>query len=192
MKNLLPALMVVFALWSACTPKTGKQTAATPKNPHEPAWDTLGKPTMGDEEVEVPAEYNLDGIEVRPDAPSQLDSLAPYHPSHTFEQDLIHTKIEISFDWAKKHAMAKATLTLRPWFYPTDVATLDAKNFDIKSVTFDGKTEALKYDYNNEQLVVHLGRTFTRTEEFKLAITYVAKPDERESIGGSAAITQDK
>ncbi|MEO6758248.1 MAG: M1 family metallopeptidase, partial [Saprospiraceae bacterium] len=192
MKNLLPALLVVFALWSACTPKTGTKTASTPQTAEEPAWDTLRKPAMGEEEDDMASEYNLDGVDVTSNAPMQLDTLAPYNPSHTFEQDLIHTKIEISFDWAKKHALGKATLTLRPWFYATDIATLDAKNFDIKSVNFDGKTEQLKYDYNNEQLVVHLGKTFTRTEEFKLAITYVAKPDERESIGGSAAITQDK
>ena len=193
MKNLLPVLLVVFALWSACTPKTGQTTASTPPQPaSEPAWDTLGKPTMGDETVEVPTEYSLEGVDVRPTDPVRLDTLAPYNPSHTFEHDLIHTKIEISFDWVKKRANGKATLTLRPWFYATDRVTLDAKNFDIKSVTFDGKTEPLKYDYNNAQLVVHLGKKYTRTEEFKIAITYVAKPEERESIGGSAAITQDK
>ncbi len=192
MKNLLPTLVVIFALWSACTPKTAQNTASTPQPTNEPAWDTLGKPAVGDEDTDVPDEYSLEGVDVKAEKPVQLDTLAPYNPSHTFEQDLIHTKIEISFDWMKKHANGKATLTLRPWFYPTDKVTLDAKNFDIKSVTFDGKTEPLKYDYDSLQLIVHLGRTFTRTEEFKIAITYVAKPDERKSIGGSAAITQDK
>ena len=192
MKNLLPALMVVLALWSACTPKTGTKTVSTPPPANEPAWDTLGKPAMGEVEADEPLEYSLEGVDVKPDDPTQLDTLAPYNPSHTFEHDLIHTKIAISFDWAKKRANGKATLTLRPWFYATDIVTLDAKNFDITAVTFDGKSEPLKYDYNNEQLVVRLGRTYTRTEEFKIAITYVAKPDERESIGGSAAITQDK
>ena len=193
MKNLLPALVIVFALWSACTPKTGQKTASTPPTASELAWDTLRKPTLGDEEeAEIPEEYSLEGVDIRPEKAVQLDTLAPYNPSHTFEHDLLHTKIEISFDWAKKHANGKATLTLRPWFYATDQVTLDAKNFDLKSVTFEGKTEPLKYDYDNMQLVVQLGKTFTRTQEFKITITYVAKPDERESIGGSAAITQDK
>ena len=192
MKSLLPTLVVVFALWSACTPKTGKTIASTPQTTPEPAWDTLRKPTMTDEEAEVPEEYSLGEIEVRPTDPVRLDTLPPYNASHTFEHDLLHTKIEISFDWAKKRANGKATLTLRPWFYATDKVTLDAKNFDIKSVTFDGKTEPLKFDYDSMVLVVHLGKKYTRTEEFKIAITYVAKPDERASIGGSAAITQDK
>jgi aminopeptidase N len=178
----------------ACTPKTGSNMASTPTPAQEPAaWDTMGKPLMGDDYEEEPVEYAaMNEVEVRPESATNLDTLAPYNPSHTFEHDLIHTKIDISFDWTLKRANATATLTLRPWFYATDKVTLDAKNFDIKSVTFDGKTDQLKYDYDNAQLTIYLGKTFTRTDEFKVAIKYTAKPDERESIGGSAAITQDK
>ena len=189
---LSTALIAVLTLYLACTPKTGNKTTSTPNQPNEPAtWDTIGKPLMGQDEE--PLEYNvLEGITVEPQSQENPDSLRPYNASHTFEVDLIHTKIEISFDWAKKRANGKATLTMRPWFYTTDKVSLDAKNFDIQSVTFDGKSEQLKRDYNNEQLTIYLGKNFTRTEEFKIAITYTAKPDERETFGGSAAITSDK
>ena len=168
--------------------------ASTPTPAQEPAaWDTMGKPVMGEEPAEEPVEYAaFDEAEVRPEPATNPDTLAPYNPSHTFEHDLIHTKIEISFDWEKKRANATATLTLRPWFYATDKLTLDAKNFDIHSVTYAGKTEQLKYKYDNTQLTIDLGKTYTRNDEFKVAIQYTAKPDERTSIGGSAAITQDK
>lgn len=193
MRNLyLAVFCTALAIFLACTPKTGEKIAVTTPVPTtEPAqWDSLGKPELGEEPME---DINiLDAAEVKPDMAPQSDSLIPYQASHTFEHDLIHTKIEISFDWAKKHAFGKATLTLRPWFYATDRITLDAKNFDIKSVTFDGKTEALKYDYNGEQLTIMLGKTFTRNDEFKLSIAYTAKPDERNSFGGSDAITSDK
>ncbi len=169
----------------------------TPHQPGQPAqWDTMGKGVMG-----APADTELieermlvDGIEVKPQsAPVALpDTLPHYNPSHTFEIDLIHEKIEISFDWAKKRALGKATLTLRPWFYATDKVTLDAKNFDIQSVVMEGQTEQLKYDYDNAKLLVNLGRSYARTQDIKLVITYVAKPDEREKVGGSAAITSDK
>jgi aminopeptidase N len=196
MRSLFYAVFVAaLALYISCTPKTGTSTASTPTEPAPPAtWDTMGKPLVGeDEEAEEPAEYSLmEEAEVRPASSGLSDTLPPYNPSHTFEIDLLHTKIEISFDWPKKRANAKTTITARPWFYPTDKVTLDAKNFDIKSVTYDGKKEELKYDYNNEQLTVHLGKTYARNEEFKIAITYTAKPDERESFGGSAAITSDK
>ncbi len=196
---LSTTLIALLTLYLACTPKTGNQIASKPNHPEDQAqWDTLSKPLMGEDEELV--EYNLlDEIPVEPQAGDNLDSLRPYNASHTFEVDLIHTKVEISFDWAKKRANGKATLTMRPWFYATDQVTLDAKNFDIHSVTFadekpaqKGEGQALKYDYNNEQITIQLGKTFTRKDEFKIAITYTAKPDEREAFGGSAAITSDK
>ncbi|GAB4498100.1 MAG: M1 family aminopeptidase [Saprospiraceae bacterium] len=190
------ALLAAFTLFLSCTPKTGTSTASTPAKPTPPAaWDTMGKPLSGEEEedAEEPAQYSImDDADVMPEKQQLSDTLPPYNPSHTFEHDLIHTKIEISFDWPKKRANGKATLTMRPWFYATDKVTLDAKNFDIQSVTYDGKSDQLKYDYNNEQLTVYLGKTYTRNDEFKITITYTAKPDERETFGGSAAITSDK
>ncbi len=203
LKNFLfPVALAAFFLIPACTPKTGEKTATVenpvlPGNP-APQWDTLGKPLSGEEpemgDDEEPLEYHfMDEAEVSGNSNTwPADSLPRYNPSHTFEQDLLHTKLELSFDWAKKHALGTATLTLRPWFYPTDKLTLDAKNFDIHSITFEGKTEPLPYEYNNEKLVIQLGKTYTRNDEYKVVIRYTAKPDERESYGGSAAITSDK
>lgn len=194
MKNLLSAVLAAALLLTiSCSPKSAPRTTENPVRPVESNWDGITKPdgSEGDMPDDTILEHEFPELEVTAQA-SNPDSLAPYNPSHTFEHDLLHTKIEISFDWAKRRANGRATLTMRPWFYATDRVTLDAKNFDIQSVTFDGKTEPLKYDYNNEQLTVQLGRTFTRTEEFKIAIAYTAKPDERESFGGSAAITSDK
>ena len=152
MKNLLP-LILIAALFHApaCTPKTGEKTAVTaPVLPAESSqWDTLGKPLLGEDagsDEEAPVEYNfMEEAVVSPPADSLPDAIAPYNASHTFEHDLIHTKLELSFDWSKKHVLGKATLTLRPWFYATDKLTLDAKNFDIQSVAFEGKTEPLQY-----------------------------------------------
>jgi aminopeptidase N len=203
-KLFFPALCAVVLLALQCTPKVATNTASTPPPPlQEPTtWDTIGKPALGqeegDDEGEEPVEYRLlDDVVVDgslPQAPPvNLDTLAPYNPSETLELDLLHTRIDISFDWAKRRANGRATLTLRPWFYPTDHATIDAKNFDIKLVAFAGKESTpLKYTYDNAKLRVELGRTYKRDEEFKLVIDYTAKPDERESIGGSAAITSDK
>ncbi|MBN8678913.1 MAG: M1 family metallopeptidase [Chitinophagales bacterium] len=192
MRSLLYTVLVaVLTLIISCTPKNAPKISGNPSKAPEPAWDTLNKPGMNEEEE--PLEYNvLDDIVVEPQSSYNQDSLRPYNASHTFEVDLIHTKVDISFDWTKKRANGKATLTMRPWFYATDKVTLDAKNFDIQSVTFEGKTDELKREYNNEQLTIQLGRAYTRNEEFKITIAYTAKPDERETYGGSAAITSDK
>lgn len=200
-KNLFaPTLLATLLIMLACTPKTGDKMAETPAPPPPPAapveWDTIGKPLVGEEtEEEEPEEYHfMDEAVVTPESGNGTlsDTLAPYNPSHTLEHDLLHTKLELSFDWEKKRANGKATLTLKPWFYATDKLTLDAKNFDIHSISFEGSKEQLKYDYNNEQIVIQLGKTMTRNDEFKIVIGYTAKPDERESFGGSAAITSDK
>jgi aminopeptidase N len=177
----------------ACHPKTGSKTARTPAKPDEPEKFVDPKPEMGTPEEEGDVlEYNMmDAVDIMPEKAINPDTLAPYNPSATHQHDLLHTKIEISFDWDKKRANGKATLRLKPWFYATDHLVLDAKNFDIKSVALANGT-ALKYDYNNEQLDIALDKKYTRKDEFEVVITYTAKPDERESYGGSAAITQDK
>lgn len=187
------ALVAVCTLYLACSPKNAHRTASDPNHPNNPAqWDTLGKPLVGEEDEEM-LDYNLlEEIDVAPRIATNPDSLQPYNASHTFEVDLIHTKIEISFDWAQKRANATATLTMKPWFYATDRVTLDAQNFDIKNVHFEGNTTPLKYDYDNKKLTVYLGKPYTRQEEIKIAIQYTAKPDERDDFGGSAAITSDK
>jgi aminopeptidase N len=123
---------------------------------------------------------------------TDLNELPRYNASRKREQDLIHEKVEISFDWEKQHALGKATLTLKPYFYPSDKLTLDAKGFDINSITLEGSATPLKYEYKDkEQLIIQLGKTFTRKDEYKIVISYVAKPNER-TTGGSEAITSDK
>jgi aminopeptidase N len=179
------AAFVVLALVLACSPKHNPKTTNPLAQPVEPStWDTLRKPVLG-QEGDTPQEYGFES-----EMPS--DTLPVYNASHTFEVDLLHSKIEISFDWAKKRAIGRAVLTMRPWFYATDKVTLDAKNFDIHSIAFEGQNSPLKYAYNNQQLEIQLGKTFTRNETIKLVIDYTAKPDERENFGGSAAITADK
>ena len=119
-------------------------------------------------------------------------SLPPYSPTYTLRNDLIHTKLDLSFDWAKQHVLGKATITLKPYFYPTKILELDAKGFDIKSLTIEGSNQQLKYDYDGQKITIDLGKTFSASEEYTLNIDYTAKPAETGGKGGSAAITSDQ
>lgn len=112
-----------------------------------------------------------------------------YQASATRKHDLIHTKLELSFDWEKQHVLGKATLDLKPMFYATNQLVLDAKVFDIHSITLNNKT--LSYDYDLQKITIVLDRTYTRDEQYTVVIDYTAKPNEGPS-GGSAAITSDK
>lgn len=116
-----------------------------------------------------------------------------FNPSHTLAHDLIHTKLRVSFDWSKQYLNGLAELTLKPYFYPQDTLTLDAKGMDIHSVNLMKGYDAtpLQYKYDGQKLIIDLNKTYTRNEEYTIEIDYTAKPNELKA-GGSDAITQDK
>jgi aminopeptidase N len=41
-----------------------------------------------------------------------------YNASRTLLTDLIHTKLEVSFDWSNAYLIGRETLTAKPHFYP--------------------------------------------------------------------------
>lgn len=134
-------------------------------------------------------ERQLDTLVVTAPKKQQKYELPVYRATAERTHDLIHTSLDVRFDWAKQHLLGKASLKLKPYFYETNQLVLDAKGFDIHSVTMNGR--ALKYTYDNVKMTIDLGRTFKRTEEYTVDIDYTAKPNELE-VGGSAAIVSDK
>jgi len=105
----------------------------------------------------------------------------------------MHTKIEISFDWAKQWAYGKATLSFKPFFYETNILELDAKGFELIEIALveNEKQTPLNYEYNNEIITIELDKIYTKEETYEIFIDYIAKPNELKS-GGSKAITDDR
>ena len=124
-----------------------------------------------------------------PDTAWQQD----YRETATRINDLVHTKLEVNFDYTKAYMNGKAWITLAPHFYPTDSLTLDAKGMDIHSVSIVKGTakKPLKYDYDGMQLHIKLDKSYTRNDKYTVYIDYVAKPNELKTKG-SAAITDAK
>lgn len=113
-----------------------------------------------------------------------------YNPSRTLLTDLIHTKLEVNFNWDKSQLNGKATITAKQHFYASDSLILDAKGMDIKKVEMAGKP--LSYIYNDSlKLRIKLDKKYSREEKFTIVVEYVSKPNERQT-GGSEAITSDK
>ena len=112
-----------------------------------------------------------------------------YQATNTRVNDLIHTKLDVRFDWQKQHLLGKAELTFKPYFYNVSTLVLDAKGMDIHSVTMNGIP--LKYLYDGIKMTIELGKTFTRNDSYKIEIDYTAKPNELEA-SGSSAITDEK
>jgi aminopeptidase N len=138
----------------------------------------------------ITTEYvTLDTVNVEADSPREM-----YRASEKKITDLLHTKLEVSFDWDSAFLFGRANLTLSPYFYPSDSLVLDAKGFEIKEVALldkIGKKSPLKYVYDKEFLKIDLGKTYTRLDTYRIFIDYTAMPNKL-NAGGSSAITSDK
>ncbi len=125
-------------------------------------------------------------------APDEVaTTLEPYAPAFHRTNDLLHTKLELRFDWEQEMVIGKATLRLTPILRPSSEVTLDAKNFDFKSITTAGG-KALDYTYtgDKQQVTIQLDRSYARGEEFTVVLDYTAVPHD--AGGAGAAITSDK
>jgi aminopeptidase N len=116
-----------------------------------------------------------------------------YRASSTRINDLVHTKLDVKFDYDKSYMYGKAWITLKPHYYATDSLTLDAKGMEIKKIAIvrGENNVSLKYDYDGMILHIYLDRTYKNTEDYTVYIDYVSKPNELK-VQGSAAITDAK
>ena len=121
------------------------------------------------------------------------DELSVYRVTAQKINDLVNTKLEVSFDYGKRYLYGKEWVTLTPHFYETDTLTLDAKGMDFKEIAIIEGTKKvpLKYTYDTEQLFITLNRKYKNNEKYTIYIDYTAKPDELKAKG-SAAITDAK
>lgn len=115
--------------------------------------------------------------------------ISRYQASNKRINDLIHTKLEVKFDWQKQHLLGKAELTFKPYFYSVNSLELDAKGFDLHSISMGEKK--LDYEYDGKKIVIQLGKTYTQSETYTIKIDYTSKPNELKS-SGSSAITDEK
>lgn len=140
-----------------------------------------------------------------------------YRASVTMVNDLIHTKLQLKPDFAKKEMTGVATLTLKPHFYPVDSLILDARYMRIESVDLITTSRKsgyvtsmpLSYFYDSTKLRIVLNRKFEpkskykdtvelqvnrkyfSTDTYNIRIRYVAQP-EKVKGKASKAITDNK
>jgi len=116
-----------------------------------------------------------------------------YRGSATKINDLIHTKLDVKFDYDNSWMYGKAWITLKPHFYTTDSLTLDAKGMDINEVSLIKGTDRkhLHYKYDSLQLRITLDKAYTADENYTIYISYTSKPNNQKIVG-SAAITDAK
>jgi aminopeptidase N len=107
--------------------------------------------------------------------------------------DLLHTKLEVSFNFEKQQLYGNANLTMKPYFYSSNLIQLDAKMFDIHDVKISYKNieKTLKYSYDSSVLKITLDRLYQANEIINIKIKYTANPN-RIKEEGSNAITDRK
>ncbi|MDC3366646.1 M1 family metallopeptidase, partial [Flavobacteriaceae bacterium] len=103
--------------------------------------------------------------------------------------DLIHTKLKVSFNFENKELNGQEWVTLQPHFYKTKKVVLDAKAMIIHAVDLNDTN--LNYNYDGFKLTIELPREYKKDETFTLYIKYTARPEKVKSKG-SNAITSAK
>ena len=120
-------------------------------------------------------------------------AIAAYKPSAKREFDILHTDLDLSFDYQNLKVLGKAELTIKPYFRPSKELILDAQDFELGELFFvyKGKREAITYDYDDAKIKIHLPAELTQADTFQIAFDYTAFP-ERNAGNGSEAITDTK
>ncbi|MCU0375631.1 MAG: M1 family metallopeptidase, partial [Chitinophagaceae bacterium] len=117
-----------------------------------------------------------------------------YRATPEKQLSMVHTRLDVSFDYSARRMNGKAWLTMSPHFYPTDSALLDAKGMWIHEVALmeGSRKTPLTYSYADSMVLrIKLNRQIQRGEKVILYIAYTARPDELR-VAGSAAITSAK
>ncbi|HEV7350247.1 M1 family metallopeptidase [Telluribacter sp.] len=127
--------------------------------------------------------------------PGAVSKQGPYRPARTLKNDIIHTKLNVQFDWLRQHVLGSAVITFKPYFFPQSTLELDAKGFDIHSVfqidtlrQYDSLSrrtvlepiiDSLDYTYDRRKMTIYLKRNYTRKDTLYVQINYTAKPNEQ-------------
>jgi len=120
-------------------------------------------------------------------------STANYQASRLKQVDLIHTHLQIKFNYELQHAFGQINLLFKPYFYATNKVVIDAKGMALHRIAMiKGKdTTNLNFTYDSLQITVQLNKFYSRNETFNIFIDYTSKPNEL-NFEGSAAIKEAK
>jgi len=124
---------------------------------------------------------------------NQSNEMDIYRAESEKINDLVHTKLDLKFDYQKEQVNGEGWITLKPHFYEANKLTLDAKAMlihDVELVKGNSKSK-LKFTNDDWQLFIDLDKTYKKDEEYTVYIKYTARPNEVKQQG-SAAITDAK
>ena len=130
---------------------------------------------------DVSEEY-LDTLVITPSFSGQKSQVKShiYNSSATRAFDLVHTKLDVRFNWKAETVIGKAWLTLTPYFNPQYEIELDAVGFHFDSIGLSGYSLPLKTKYDNKKLTIHLPNRMYQGDTIEIYLSYVALPRPEE------------
>lgn len=195
--NKIPGLLSLFLCIAIISCSTSAKINKDSSN--ESLTDVMGvseDPSLLVEERQLDTMYvtapALEKTEDLTEEPLPVFETEVYNATRRRRNDLLHTKLDLRFNWAEEKVIGKAELQLQAFFYPTDSLILDAKGFEFNNISVSdakGENVDFTYDYDKEKIYFEFNRVFQRDETYTINIDYTAHPSE---TGGSAAITSDK
>lgn len=93
-----------------------------------------------------------------------------YQGSEEKRWDLLHVRLDLSFDWQNRAVDGVATLLLKPYFYAQDTLRLDAGKMIIRSVKMGEKP--VSFEYDDRKISIPLEREYTREDSLSVKISY--------------------
>lgn len=112
-------------------------------------------------------------------------SSAPYQAVRTKQHDLLHTSIQVHFDWPKQQLHGVARLKLQPHCYPQKKLVLDAQSMTIHTVDRVDQTSPtpLAYIHDGQRLTIDLGQALPAGTAYEVAIAYTTHPKPTYAAG---------
>ena len=102
-----------------------------------------------------------------------------YQPSARRDFDILHTDLDLEFDWKNQVVIGRARIQAKPYTSPEKIFVLDAKDFELGAISLieGDSTQKLSYRYDEKQISVFLPREFNSKDTFEIEINYKAFPE---------------
>ena len=141
----------------------------------------------------APKQVANNTIKPLPKEKNQQKKVPLYQRTETREIDVLHTKLLVEPNWKEKTLDGQAVLKIKPYFFPIDTITLDAKSMIIEKVELQEKENLrqIEFVYSGLKLKIPLPNRAYKEDTLSLCIKYVAQP-EKVSQKGSSAISMAK
>lgn len=124
---------------------------------------------------EITEHVILDSLIITPQTHDDRKAQSPVRFSSTRSWDLIHTSLQLSFDWKVQAIHATAALTITPFAYSSDTLSLNAQFFEVQTIKVNDQIIS-SYSYDQNVLDIFLPHSIEPGQIITCEITYIAHP----------------